>query len=74
MTYCGRGASGDYTSDVRIPGLQEDSVSLEAPVEDMYLSYSCGGASAKMTYAGRVSGVGAGPGEVAPCGSGRLLN
>ena len=52
MNYCGRGASGDYTSSVRIPGLQEDTVSLQAPVEDMYLSYSCGGQSAKMTYAG----------------------
>jgi hypothetical protein len=52
MNYCGRGASGDYTSNVRIPGLQEDTVSLEAPVEDMYLSYTCGSQSAKMTYAG----------------------
>lgn len=52
MNYCGRGASGDYTSNVRIPGLQEDTVSLAAPVEDMYLSYTCGGQSAKMTYAG----------------------
>jgi hypothetical protein len=52
MNYCGRGAVGDFTSTVRIPDMGPDQVAVEAPVEDMYLSYTCGGQTATMTYGG----------------------
>jgi hypothetical protein len=52
MNYCGMGAAGDYTSKVRVPGLEEDEVALEAPVEDMFLTYNCAGAKATMAYMG----------------------
>jgi hypothetical protein len=52
MNYCGRAAAGDYTSKVRVPGLDEDEVALEAPIEDMFLTYNCAGTKATMAYMG----------------------
>lgn len=52
MNYCGKGAMGDFTSRVRIPGLEEDEVVVEAPVEDMFLTYNCSGDKATMAYMG----------------------